>query len=81
MANLNLMSSDVLAIDDVPLDLRAEKLEGVFRALSPGEVFWVAGRGDVHHYERYLHARFPGKIDWVDDFDLNGRWIARVARK
>jgi hypothetical protein len=81
MAHLRLMPSDILEIDDVPMDRRAEKLEGVFRALWPGEVFWVAGRGDVHHDERFLHARFPGEIDWVDDFDLNGQWIARVARK
>jgi hypothetical protein len=35
----------------------------------------------VHHYERFLLARFPGDVDWVDDFEINGRWIARVARK
>ena len=81
MANLSPIPSDILEIDDVPMDRRAEKLECVFRTLSLGEVFWIAGRGDVHHYERFLHARFPGEIDWVDDFDLNGRWIARVARK
>jgi hypothetical protein len=72
---------DIFELDTVPLERRAEKLERVFRGLEPGEVFWVAGHGDVHHYERFLHARFPGDVDWVDDFEINGRWIARVARK
>jgi hypothetical protein len=41
---------------------------------------WVAGRGDCHHYERFLHEQFPGEVEWVDDHDLEGRWIARVER-
>lgn len=28
-----------------------------------------------------VKARFPGEVEWVEDFDINCRWIARVARK
>ncbi|HLZ09579.1 MAG TPA: hypothetical protein VKT80_13380, partial [Chloroflexota bacterium] len=71
MTKRTIAPSDVLEIDDVPLNRRAEVLERAFRDLSPGDVFWVAGFGDVNHYERFLHARFTGEVNWVDDFDLN----------
>jgi hypothetical protein len=41
---------------------------------------WVAGRGDCHHYEHFLHEQFPGEVAWIDNHDLEGRWIARVER-
>jgi hypothetical protein len=71
---------DVLDLQEVPVDRRAERLSRAFRLLGPGESFLVAGRGDPHHFEHFLKRCYPSEVVWIDDFDRDGRWIARVVR-
>jgi uncharacterized protein (DUF2249 family) len=76
----NLESVRVLDLSQLAVDRRAERLSRAFHFLEPGESFWVTGAGDSHHFEHYLQRRFPDLVDWVADYTLEGRWIARVAR-
>jgi uncharacterized protein (DUF2249 family) len=76
------MSSEgTLDLERFPADRRAEHLEKAFNALDPGQDFWIRGRGDPRHYERFLSFRYPGEIGWVVDLDRGGRWVARITRK
>jgi len=72
--------AEMLDLDHLPADRRAERLARVFLSLSRGEMFWVTGCGQPRHYEHFLHQRFPGEVEWVADFAADGRWIARVTK-
>jgi uncharacterized protein (DUF2249 family) len=81
MLHQPIAAEDVLDLEHLAPDHRAACLSRAFRALLPGEAFWIAGRSDPHHFEHYLKHQFPGEVDWVVDYTLDGGWIARIARE
>lgn len=71
---------DVLDLNALEPDRRAESVRRAVRFLSPGEEILIRGTGDYHRYAKVLDREFPWGVSWQAVRTNDDGWLATIRR-